>query len=84
LWWRLKKEDDKKSFLRRLSNVVERKRKLFKSDHQKQLREIRIEGKKMDKVMIIPKELLRYRGLRYSLLRPIKHSNLAKYLDQLQ
>ena len=29
--------------MRRLNEIVERKRKLFKKDHQKQLREIRID-----------------------------------------
>ena len=46
--------------MRRLNEIVERKRKLFKKDHQKQLREIRIDycesSQRRDELFLLSKQ----------------------------
>ena len=63
LWWRLgNKKEERQKCDNKIRDEVERERRLIKKDHNKQVREIRIEMKKKsnDKNRIIPKELKRY------------------------
>ena len=62
LWWRLgKKEEEKRKVSNRLRDEVVRQRKDIKRDHENQVREIRMEHKKREKDLTLPKELHRYK-----------------------
>ena len=60
LWWRIKKEEERRKFRNKLREVVERQRDEIKIDHKKQVRTIRMESKK-EWVMNLPPELKRYK-----------------------
>ena len=60
LWWRIKKEVEKRKFTNRLRDMVNSERKLVKKEHKEQIRAIRIDSKK-EKDVKLPKELHRYK-----------------------
>ena len=60
LWWRLKKEAEKRKFTNKLRDMVNCERKLVKKEHREQVRAIRIDSKK-EKEIKLPKELHRYK-----------------------
>ena len=63
LWWRLgsKKEEEKRRLMNRVRDEVGRQRRLIKKDHQKQIRQIRMDNKCKRKETSLPKELSRYK-----------------------
>ena len=65
LMWRLGRDENRRRFNNRVREAIERSRRLIRKDHQKQIREIRIGGKKTDKERIkkykLPPELNRYK-----------------------
>ena len=60
LYWRMKREDDRKKFNHTLNEKLCKKRQEVRRDHKNQLRAIRIDFKKEDK-MRLPPELKRYK-----------------------
>ena len=63
LMWRLRRDDERRKFLNTLRERLDRRREEVRRDHKKQFREIKIAGKKEDR-MKLPKELLRYKKVK--------------------
>ena len=62
LFWGMKREEDRRKFRNKLNEVLCRKRKEVRKEHQKQARAIRIDFKKEDRIRI-PQELKRYKDV---------------------
>ena len=60
LMWKLRRDDERRKFLNTLREMLDRRREEVRRDHKRQVREIKIAGKKEDR-MKLPKELLRYK-----------------------
>jgi hypothetical protein len=63
LYWRMKREDDRKKFNHSLNEKLCKRRQEVRRDHRNQLRAIRIDYKKEDK-MRLPPELRRYKDMK--------------------
>ena len=63
LMWRLKSDDLKSKFGNTLRERIQKLKKELRKDHQHQLREIRMNRKKEEKLSL-PKELNRYKSAR--------------------
>ena len=62
LWWRLKKEEERRKMNNRIRDEVGRLRLDIRKDHKNQIREIRMDVKKKERDLALPKELKRYSG----------------------
>ena len=60
LMWRLRRDEERRKFINTLRGRLDKKRGKVRRDHQRQFREIKIAGKKEDR-MKLPIELQRYK-----------------------